>query len=101
MEYGAAAVIAVHGVTWERDERLILNDVHWTVRKDEHWALLGCNGSGKTTLLNMITGYIWPMKGHVSVFGHRLRHRRSARVAQAHRLGQFRVQERIHPRSSP
>lgn len=97
-EYGAAAVIAVHGVTWERDERHILNDVHWTVRKDEHWALLGLNGSGKTTLLNMITGYIWPMKGHVSVFGHRhgtvdLRElrKRIGWVSSA-------FQERIHPR---
>jgi molybdate transport system ATP-binding protein len=34
----------------------ILRNVDWTVRRGEHWALLGANGAGKTTLLSLILG---------------------------------------------
>jgi ABC-type molybdenum transport system, ATPase component/photorepair protein PhrA len=95
---GKEVVIDVRGVVWERDGRRILDHVDWTVRQGEHWALLGRNGSGKTTLLSMITGYIWPMRGRVSVLGHRygtvdLRElrRRIGWVSSA-------LQERVHPR---
>lgn len=33
----------------------ILNEITWTVRKGERWALTGPNGAGKTTLLSLIT----------------------------------------------
>jgi molybdate transport system ATP-binding protein len=33
----------------------ILNQVNWTVKKGEKWALSGANGSGKSTLLSIIT----------------------------------------------
>jgi len=49
----------------------ILDDVSLTVRAGEHWALLGPNGCGKTTLLNILTGYLWPMEGTVTVLGDR------------------------------
>lgn len=61
--------IDVQGITYNRDQKTLLADVTWRVRKGEHWALLGLNGSGKTTLLNMITGYIWPTRGSVAVLG--------------------------------
>jgi molybdate transport system ATP-binding protein len=34
----------------------ILDEINWTVRRGENWALLGPNGSGKTTLLSLILG---------------------------------------------
>jgi molybdate transport system ATP-binding protein len=34
----------------------ILENVDWTVRAGEKWALLGPNGSGKSTLLSLING---------------------------------------------
>ncbi|PYI50524.1 ABC transporter ATP-binding protein [Paenibacillus flagellatus] len=63
-------VVDVNRVTWNREGKTVLRDVNWQVKAGEHWAVLGLNGSGKTTLLNMITGYIWPTEGQVSVFGH-------------------------------
>ncbi|MBI5897431.1 MAG: ATP-binding cassette domain-containing protein [Desulfobacterales bacterium] len=37
-------------------DRTILDQVNWTVRPGEHWALTGPNGAGKSTLLALITG---------------------------------------------
>ncbi|MBA9087147.1 ABC-type molybdenum transport system ATPase subunit/photorepair protein PhrA [Fontibacillus solani] len=63
-------VIEIKDLFFVREEKTVLNNINWTIHSGEHWALLGLNGSGKTTLLNMITGYIWPTKGQVSVLGH-------------------------------
>jgi molybdate transport system ATP-binding protein len=50
----------------------ILNDISWTVRQGERWAVLGPNGSGKTTLLSLICGDHPQAYGNdVSVFGRR------------------------------
>jgi molybdate transport system ATP-binding protein len=38
------------------NEKPILKDITWTIRKGEFWHLRGPNGSGKTTILSMITG---------------------------------------------
>lgn len=62
-------IIDIQNVSWDRDNKSILQNINWTVRKGEHWCLLGLNGSGKTTLLNMINGYIWPSEGRMSVLG--------------------------------
>lgn len=62
-------VIVVENVSLIRNNKKILDDVSWSVKKGEHWSLLGLNGSGKTTLLNVINGYIWPTKGKVVVLG--------------------------------
>jgi molybdate transport system ATP-binding protein len=37
-----------------------LEDVNFTLRKGERWALIGANGSGKTMLLKMLRGEVWP-----------------------------------------
>lgn len=60
-------VIELEKITWTREEKNILNNISWSVKKGEHWAILGLNGSGKTSLLKVITGYQWPTKGKVSV----------------------------------
>lgn len=37
-------------------KRVILNDLTWTVREGESWAVLGRNGAGKSALLALISG---------------------------------------------
>jgi iron complex transport system ATP-binding protein len=64
-------MIHVSGVSYIREEKTILNNVHWDVSEGEHWVLLGANGSGKTTLLEIVNGYEFPSKGTVDVLGHR------------------------------
>ena len=63
-------LIQVNNVTLRRNNKTILKNVSWSVRKGEHWSILGLNGSGKTTLLNVINGYLWPSQGKVQVLGH-------------------------------
>ena len=35
---------------------MVLNNLHWTVKQGENWAIVGPNGAGKSTLLSLITG---------------------------------------------
>jgi len=36
-------------------ETCVLKNLNWTVRKGEHWAVMGENGAGKSTVLGMLT----------------------------------------------
>ena len=52
----ATPLIELNHVTVRHGNKRILDDVTWTMRRGENWALLGPNGSGKTTLLSLIQG---------------------------------------------
>jgi len=43
-------------VTIKYEDTTVLDNVSWTVKSGENWAILGPNGCGKTTLLSLITG---------------------------------------------
>lgn len=64
-------IIDIKNVSWRRNGKEVLHHIDWTVKKGEHWAVLGLNGAGKTSLLSMVNGYIWPTTGDISVFGNR------------------------------
>ncbi len=63
-----APVIEVAGLRVDRDA-LILDAVDWRVDAGQHWVILGANGSGKTSLLSVLTGYLAPTAGTISVLG--------------------------------
>jgi molybdate transport system ATP-binding protein len=42
------------------DEHRALDEVNFTLRRGERWALIGANGSGKTMLLKLLRGDMWP-----------------------------------------
>ncbi len=56
-------------VSWKRDGKYILRNINWRIEPGEHWAVIGLNGSGKTSLLGIISGYIFPSEGEVSLLG--------------------------------
>jgi iron complex transport system ATP-binding protein len=61
-------VIEVASLRVDRDA-LILDAVDWRVDPEQHWVIQGANGSGKTSLLSVLTGYLAPTAGTISVLG--------------------------------
>lgn len=53
-DYHADIVADLRQVSIRYGERTILNNLNWTVRNGERWALSGQNGCGKSTLLSLI-----------------------------------------------
>ncbi len=63
------SAIQARGVGVYRAGRWILKDVDWTVPAGACVAVLGPNGCGKSTLTRVVSGYLWPTEGTVSVLG--------------------------------
>lgn len=63
------SILDIQGLRIVRGSTTILEQVNWTVRSGEHWALLGGNGSGKTSLLSALTGYLMPTSGEIGLLG--------------------------------
>lgn len=64
-------MIKITNVSYVRNAKDILKDIHWHVEAGQHWVLMGLNGSGKSSLLNIINGQSWPTTGTVEVLGER------------------------------
>ncbi len=62
--------IIVQNVTKQYDTQLALNNVSLEIGKSEIVGLLGPNGAGKSTLMKIITCFIPPTEGTVSVEGY-------------------------------
>jgi molybdate transport system ATP-binding protein len=52
--------VRLRNLVLERQGRLILDAVSWTIRPGQRWVLAGGNGAGKTQLLKIIAGAVWP-----------------------------------------
>ncbi len=63
-------IVSIEGVSKLYGRVAAIRDVTLHVRRGEVLGLLGPNGSGKTTLLRMLTGYLSPTTGRLSVDGH-------------------------------
>ena len=49
--------------------KVAVRNISFNIKKGSIVALLGKNGSGKSTLIKMMTGIIYPDKGHITVDG--------------------------------
>lgn len=67
-----APILAIEHASVIRDGHLLLDDVSWEIGPDERWILFGANGSGKTTLMEVASSYLFPSRGTVHLFGHKL-----------------------------
>jgi molybdate transport system ATP-binding protein len=52
--------VELQAIGLQRDRRVVLRDLDWTIRPGERWVLLGENGAGKTQLLKLLAGDVWP-----------------------------------------
>jgi molybdate transport system ATP-binding protein len=65
-------IVELRNVNVSYGGRPILQDINWTVRAGERWAVLGPNGSGKTTLLSLLCGdHPQAYSNDVRLFGRR------------------------------
>lgn len=53
-EVSAECIVDMRHVSIKYGERTILNNINWTVKNGECWALSGENGAGKSTLLSLV-----------------------------------------------
>ena len=60
------------GLTVRRGDRLLLDDLSWSVSEGERWVVIGPNGAGKTTLLSILAGRMFPTSGLIEVLGEEL-----------------------------
>ena len=56
IEYTDTVLIEMKNLNVSYDEKPILNNINWTIKKGDFWQLIGPNGSGKSTILSLITG---------------------------------------------
>src|SRR5882724_7814141 len=63
-------MIKVQNLIKQFGPKLAVNGISFTVEKGEVLGFLGPNGAGKSTTMRMVTGFIPPTSGTVSVGGH-------------------------------
>ncbi len=66
---GAAATLAVSGLTSGYGEAIVVRGINFTVAPGEIVALLGKNGMGKSTLLKTVMGFLPAREGQITLHG--------------------------------
>ncbi len=62
-------IIRVERLTVAFDERVVIDDISFEVRRGEVFVILGGSGCGKTTLLRHMIGLYQPAAGHIYIGG--------------------------------
>ncbi|MCI8482625.1 MAG: ABC transporter ATP-binding protein [Clostridia bacterium] len=63
-------MIQVKNVTKQYGDFIAIDNISFHIKQGEIVGLLGPNGAGKSTTMNMITGFIEPTKGEISIGGY-------------------------------
>lgn len=72
-------------VFFKYGETRILDNISFTLHKNETLALVGESGSGKTSLINLMAGLSLPDQGQIEVDGHSIKN--IDRITFQHRIG--------------
>lgn len=65
-------VIAIKNVWKSYDEKIVLENLNFTIDRNEFVTIVGASGCGKTTFLRMILGEEAPSKGSIEIEGEKL-----------------------------
>ncbi|WP_419878207.1 metal ABC transporter ATP-binding protein [Brevibacillus centrosporus] len=63
------AVVKLTDVSFQYEEKMVLDQVAFTLERGDFVGIVGPNGSGKSTLMKLILGLLSPTKGTVELFG--------------------------------
>jgi len=63
------SLVALDEVTVLRAGKAIIDRLSWRVNMGERWVVIGPNGAGKTTVLSLLSGYLFPSSGSVTILG--------------------------------
>lgn len=74
--------LEIKNISKRFEDKLVLDNVSFTVNKGEIFGLLGPNGAGKSTLINIMTGLLNPNSGEVIVKRKNKRSFRSSRLSR-------------------
>jgi ABC-type nitrate/sulfonate/bicarbonate transport system ATPase subunit len=66
---GSVEILRFDSVSFAYDDRAILNNVAFSIRRGEIVSLLGPSGCGKTTILNIVAGFLAPTSGYAFIAG--------------------------------
>lgn len=88
------ATLEAHGLSRRFGGHLALDALELRIEPGEAFGLLGANGAGKTTFLRLVTGYLLPSAGSVTVDG--LSSARNPRAVTT-RLGFVAETTRLYP----
>lgn len=64
-----ASLLSVRNLTYSVNHTPILTAVSLSIVENERVGLIGPNGSGKTSLFNILSGYVTPQSGEISLKG--------------------------------
>ena len=62
-------IIRLRNVTFQREDKVILDDVSMDIQQGSIVAIMGPSGVGKTTILRLISGQLQPSSGVIEVNG--------------------------------
>lgn len=62
-------IIEVKNISKKFDDKLVLDNISFTVEKGDIFGLIGPNGAGKSTLINIMTGLLDANNGSISIGG--------------------------------
>ncbi|MBN1793261.1 metal ABC transporter ATP-binding protein [Candidatus Woesearchaeota archaeon] len=68
-EASGGSIVSVENLSFSYGSGLVLDDVTFSISRDDFVGLIGPNGSGKSTLVKLLMGLNKPDSGRISLFG--------------------------------
>lgn len=64
------SILELKNITKRYDDKLVVDNVSFSIAEGETFGLLGPNGAGKSTIISMICGLVKPDKGNILIDGY-------------------------------
>ncbi|BBJ28569.1 ABC transporter ATP-binding protein [Athalassotoga saccharophila] len=77
----AEKIVDVKNIVKKFGEKIVLNNVNFSVNYGEIFSLIGPNGAGKTTTLRCLYGDLFPDQGEIKIFGSKFNPNLKDRIA--------------------